>query len=200
MKRFLQDAHVALGLYASIFLLVCSLTGLMWSFEWYRNGVAALFGVETSQPQGGHGGGGGREGRSGGRGDRGKGDKEETNIGIWQKAFDNVAQKVGNYEYITIENGSATVLTKDAPHLRATDKYTFDTESGEIRKSIIYAEQKSVSKLMTWAYALHVGAFGGIIVRILTCLACIIGATLPLTGYYIFYRKHIKNGSKKRPS
>lgn len=194
MKRFLHDAHVALGMYASIFLLVCSLTGLMWSFEWYRNAVAALFGIETTQPDSR-----GRGGHSQGGGQRDK-KNEVIDSQIWQQAFDNVAGKVVDYNYITIENGSATVLAADAPHLRATDKYSFDKKSGNITKSVIYSEQKSVSKLMTWAYALHVGAFGGIIVRILTCLACIIGATLPLTGYYIFYRKHLKNSSKKRSS
>lgn len=189
MKRFLYDIHIALGMYASILLLVCSLTGLMWSFEWYRNSVARLFGVEVQQSGAGHS-------RGGGRGE--KKEKETVNTAVWQQAFDHVAGKVKSYDYITIADGSATVLESDAPHLRATDRYIFDKRSGEVTSSVIYSEQKSVSKLMTWAYALHVGAFGGIIVRILTCLACIIGATLPLTGYYIFYRKHIKNNSKKR--
>lgn len=189
LKRFLHDLHVSLGIYACIFLLMSALTGLMWSFEWYRDGVCKLFGVEVPTEKEGHGG--------------GKGSKEvkknkEINYKSWQAALDNLTKQVPNNAYITISDGSATVLDKSAPHLRATDKYSLDNASGEIMKASLFAEQKSVSKIMSWAYALHVGAFGGILVRILTCIACIIGGTLPLTGYYIFYRKSLKKKSRKK--
>lgn len=35
-RRFMYDSHVAIGIYVSIFLLVMALTGLTWSFQWYR--------------------------------------------------------------------------------------------------------------------------------------------------------------------
>lgn len=41
--------HVILGLYACVILLVCSLTGLMWSFQWYRDGVGYLFQTEVQR-------------------------------------------------------------------------------------------------------------------------------------------------------
>lgn len=44
-NRFWYDLHVAGGFYALLLLLVMALTGLTWSFEWYRNGVYALFGA-----------------------------------------------------------------------------------------------------------------------------------------------------------
>ena len=37
-RRFWYDSHVALGFYAALFLLVMALTGLTWSFGWYRKG------------------------------------------------------------------------------------------------------------------------------------------------------------------
>lgn len=49
--RFWYDSHVSLGFYATIFLLIMALTGLTWSFRWYRTGFYALFGVSTEQPQ-----------------------------------------------------------------------------------------------------------------------------------------------------
>ncbi len=42
------DFHLASGIYASIFLLAFCITGLTWSFDWYRDGFYGLFGVETS--------------------------------------------------------------------------------------------------------------------------------------------------------
>lgn len=38
-------------------------------------------------------------------------------------------------------------------------------------------------------YALHTGAIGGMTTRILWFIAALLGATLPLTGYYIWLRK-----------
>ncbi|MDU1904377.1 MAG: PepSY-associated TM helix domain-containing protein [Dysgonomonas sp.] len=191
LKRFLFDIHTALGIYAAIFLLICCLTGMMWSFEWYRNVVNSLFGVENTAQQ--------RGGGHGGRGDK-KDKPKQINTQNWQVAYNNLNEKNRGNKFITIADGSATVLTKEAPHLRATDRYMFDSKTGEIGKATIFSEQKSSSKIMSWAYALHVGAYGGLITRILTCIACIIGTTLPLTGYYIFYKKNFKKPKKKKTS
>ena len=71
--RFWHDLHVAGGIYATILLLAMSLTGLTWSFGWYRTGFYSLFGVEASA-EGGHGHGGGQSSQGdSGRGDRSNG-------------------------------------------------------------------------------------------------------------------------------
>ena len=43
-RRFWYDSHVSLGFYTTLFLLVMALTGLTWSFTWYRTAVYSLFG------------------------------------------------------------------------------------------------------------------------------------------------------------
>ena len=53
-RRFWYDLHVAGGMYALVFLLAMALTGLTWSFQWYRTGFYKTFGVEV-QPSMGHG-------------------------------------------------------------------------------------------------------------------------------------------------
>ncbi|MCD8194495.1 MAG: PepSY domain-containing protein [Tannerellaceae bacterium] len=52
--RFWYDLHLAGGIYTAILLLTMALTGLTWSFQWYRTGFYKVFGVETTQG-GGHG-------------------------------------------------------------------------------------------------------------------------------------------------
>ncbi|MCD8186857.1 MAG: PepSY domain-containing protein [Rikenellaceae bacterium] len=59
LKRFWYDLHVAGGIYALILLLIMALTGLTWSFSWYRAGFYKVFGVEMQQG-GGHGAPGGQ--------------------------------------------------------------------------------------------------------------------------------------------
>ncbi len=47
--RFWFDLHVAGGFYATLLLLVMALTGLTWSFPWYRSAFYTVFGVEVQQ-------------------------------------------------------------------------------------------------------------------------------------------------------
>lgn len=49
--RFFYDLHVSGGFYSTLLLLVLTLTGLTWSFGWYRDAFYTVFGVETTQPQ-----------------------------------------------------------------------------------------------------------------------------------------------------
>lgn len=175
-RRFFHDLHVALGIYACLLLLICSLTGLMWSFNWYRTGVARIFGLEVtpSSPK------------------KEIAEKKEIDSSKWQQVYDEINQQVPDNIYISISDGGITLLTKDAPHLRATDRYLFNDKTGKITKKELFFDRNDTSKAMAWAYAFHVGAIGGMFVRILTCLACIVGGTLPLTGYYLFYVKRKK--------
>ena len=77
-RRFWYDLHVAGGMYALVFLLAMALTGLTWSFQWYRTGFYKTFGVEV-KPSMGHGNaaanatakGGKRDGKPEGREGRG---------------------------------------------------------------------------------------------------------------------------------
>ena len=72
--RFWHDLHVAGGIYATIFLLALALTGLTWSFSWYRTGFYACFGVESSGG-GSHGGQYGTEQSDHNRGGSGRGER-----------------------------------------------------------------------------------------------------------------------------
>ncbi|MBP1616739.1 MAG: Iron-uptake factor PiuB [Bacteroidetes bacterium] len=48
-KRLLYDLHSSLAIYLSIGFLVLALTGLTWSFDWYRQGFYAIFGVKMER-------------------------------------------------------------------------------------------------------------------------------------------------------
>lgn len=177
-RRFFYDLHVSLGFYVSLIMLICALTGLMWSFEWYKNGVNRIFGVEKPESKD----------KKGSRPH--KEESKTLDYTFWQLAYEDISKSLaGDYEYINIENGSAIVLTKQAVHARATDKYVVDETTGRIKKVVPYADQDLRIRIMLWGYVLHTGAFGGLLTRILYCAACLIGATLPLTGYYMYYRR-----------
>ncbi len=116
----------------------------------------------------------------------------------WQLVLDTLAATNPGYRQITLQEGSAGVVPKGRMSLRATDNYTFDTGSGPIISSEAYAEQAKAGKVRGAVYMVHVGSWGGIVTRILTFLAVVTGATLPLTGYYLWIRRLARKRKEKK--
>lgn len=185
-QRLFFDLHNVLGAYACLILLICALSGLMWSFEWYRNGVFTLFGAEIPQERA-HGARGGKSNK-----------KTETNISAWQSVVADMSENNPNNEYIRIEDGKVTVRQKNMASSRAADEYEFDKQTGAIIKTTLYADQAKASKIWGWAYSLHVGNYWGIWSKILTFIASIIGASLPITGYYLWWKKFKRKRKNKK--
>lgn len=182
-RRFWYDLHVAGGIYALLLLLAMSLTGLTWSFQWYRNGFYTLFGIETTQSSAHN-----NQQEKGIKERKGKRDKENQFF-FWQKVCDEVAEKNPNFKQITVAKGSVTVSFDQFGNQRASDKYSFDTNSGKITEITLYKNMPDSSKIRGWIYSIHVGSWGGLFTRILTFLAALLGATLPITGYYLWIKK-----------
>lgn len=74
---------------------------------------------------------------------------------------------------------------------RASDRYEFNRRSGEITPATMYSDAVGADKLRGWIYSIHTGSLGGVATRILWLLGALLGASLPLTGYYIWI-KHLR--------
>ena len=72
---------------------------------------------------------------------------------------------------------------------RATDRYSFDGRTGEITEYQPYKDQERTMKVRGWIYSVHVGSWGGWFSRIITCIIALIGASLPITGYYLWIKR-----------
>lgn len=268
-NRFWYDLHVAGGFYAVLFLLAMALTGLTWSFEWYRDGFYGMMGIEMSKDAGKKGGKhdakqGGRERNSASEENRVKktepylgeciGDcsrcdgvpcgktpppapsdviadastgatvvadastgataiadnhkstesepkgKKSVDRSHWQDALDNVLAKTDGYSAVTVSDGVVTVTLDGLGNQRASDKYKFDKTTGEITSVELYSEAAIDKKAGGWVRTIHVGTWGGVVSKILYFLAALLGATLPLTGYYFWIRRLYgkKKSDKKR--
>ena len=196
-RRFWYDLHVAGGMYALVFLLAMALTGLTWSFQWYRTGFYKTFGVEV-QPSMGHGNaaanatakGGKRDGKPEGR--EGRGAHRYSPYTNWQQVYEQLAEANPDYKQISVSDGSASVAVPRFGNQRGTDRYKFNPRNGEITETTLYTDLDNSGKIRGWIYSVHVGSWGGMLTRILTFVAALIGASLPLTGYYLWIRKKIK--------
>lgn len=193
--RFFYDLHVSGGFYATLLLLVLTLTGLTWSFGWYRDAFYTVFGVETAQTQG-HTqtpAPSGSKGQSGEKGTRERGSKEKvTNYVQWATVLADLQNRYPRYNSITIQDGSATVSAAQYGNTRGSDRYTFDPANGEITDVQLYKDLPNSGKIRGWIYSVHVGSWGGLTTRILSCLVSFLGAVFAITGYYFWIKKKIR--------
>ena len=185
-----RSLHVAGGMYALLLLLAMALTGLTWSFPWYRSAFYAVFGVEMTAKGGAHGaddgkndGGKERNGRSGGR------RAAASGAAVWQKVYDRLRADNPHSASITVGNGTASVTFSKFGNSRAADRYTFDRHTGHITSAVKYADSAPSGKLRGWIYSVHTGTFGGLLTRVLWFIASLFGASLPLTGYWLWLRR-----------
>lgn len=187
--RFWYDTHIAGGMYVILLLLVMSLTALNFSFDWYRKGFYAVFGVRTEQsthtnPKPA------KNKQSGNRAEiQRSGEREKTNYAVWSAVITNLKEVNLNYKSISIQDGSASVSINSSGNIRASDNYSFHPDTGEITDIKYYKDQPKSAKMRGWVYSVHVGTWGGWTTRILYFIACLIGTALPWTGYYIYLKK-----------
>ena len=166
--RFWHDLHVAGGIYATIFLLAMALTGLTWSFSWYRTGFYAMLGVDASA--GGHG-----------RPATEQVAAPRHHHHEAPEALDSTSHRhtEGNRSGRT-EGVGRHGSHSEAKAAEATPKTGSNDRAASVRSTI---------------YKIHTGGWGGIIAKIITFLAALLGATLPITGYYLWIRR-LRNKSK----
>lgn len=215
-RRFWYDLHVAGGMYALIFLLAMALTGLTWSFPWYRTAFYKVFGVEVQQRDAqGHEQKSDaqkrdtklaahrekkREGNEVRKGERSR--RPENNHSdmysvtspfvYWQEIYDKLRRQNPEYKQISISSGTASVSFNRFGNQRASDRYSFNTDNGEFTETSLYQHQDKSGKIRGWIYSVHVGNWGGMFTRILTFIAALLGSALPLTGYYLWIKRLIK--------
>lgn len=196
-RRFWYDLHVSLGFYALIFLLIMALTGLTWSFKWYNNAAYALFGVskkqesviKTDKNQ---------EGKSGQTQQQDKRQKKsDFKYTLWNRTMDDIDMLYPEYQSVTLSSTEVKIIPKATSGRRISDTAKIDPETGAISQITNGNELPLSQTLKGWFFAFHTGSWGGIYTKIIYFIAGLIGFTLPLTGYYMWWKKR-KNGNRTR--
>lgn len=213
-RRFWYDSHVATGFYTLIFLLVMALTGLTWSFGWYRTAAYSLFGAAPQAMETSHGHAGkpqeadssqhrnrqDGDSKTGRQARPDESDKASSNqirlYQTWDRVLAGLQRTYPAYTSIKLEQGSAQIVTSPEGSLRKSDTARFQAGNGNIT-GITTSDQAPVSqKMKGYFYSFHTGSWGGIWTKILYFLAALLGGILPLSGYYLWYKK--KQGSSSR--
>ena len=218
------DLHTIGGAYAFLLLLAMAATGLTWSFDWYKKGFYKVLGAEApSHKKGGHdkgspsNGTGAPEKHKKGAPDRagrhGKPQEErkteesekqnspeiERTYSSWQTAADLLQAKYPKATAVEVGEEGASVSLGEWGNVRAADRYTIDDTTGKLADAKLYADAQRGQRVRGWIYSVHTGRWGGWPMRILQCLVALFGAALPLSGYYLWWKRlHRKAVRKKK--
>ena len=186
-KRINHDWHIVLGFYTAIFLFIFAFTGLAWSFEWFNKGIYTITNSSMERP---------------------KPPPSTWRPGVSpvdaDAAYRLARQHFSEFEYITINLPgdslapvSLSALPVDAIHESATDQVFIDQYSGEKTGQLYYAERNLGSRVRSTFKPVHTGSIYGIPSKIIALIACLCGATFPVTGIIMWINRIRKKKSAK---
>jgi sulfite reductase (NADPH) flavoprotein alpha-component len=213
-RGFLWELHAVVGTWALLFYLLAGLTGLYWSYDWYRNALFAITGVPRPAPAGA---GGGQQSPPQGaprsaeraKGEAGQGvrsagaaPRQQADIGNIWGAFRTAVPEFNTATLRLPEKpGQAvqiTYLDRDPPHERATNRVTLDAVDGKITQHERYADKRAGAKIMSSMFALHSGSFFGKPGTILMMLASLAMPLFAVTGWMMYLDRRGKKSPKRR--
>lgn len=189
-KRINHDLHNTLGFYACIFLVVMTLTGLCWSFEWYREAGSAVMGTKIF-------------------GNRGGGPAFTSNENITAEEERSIAQIYQitsselNYDGTTSisfpsdETGVYNIRKYNAGGWSpvTSDQLVLDRD-GTVMNKEIFSEKPTNVQIASLIKPIHTGEIFGTFSKIIYFLACLIATSLPITGTLIWWNKRKKKMKK----
>lgn len=193
-KRVNYDLHNVLGFYALLVALLITATGLTMCFSWFNNGVYWLSSGGEAPPA--------RLPKS----------FSDTIQNPALSAVSNVdkAWKLGTTE-IGVYNKDAIIVSFPQ---KASDPIGLCTDMDRGSWRYVNLDQHTLKELPStqtqidflgtadWIrrtnYALHVGAIGNFPTKILYFIACLICASLPITGFYVWWGKRKTTYKPKR--
>lgn len=180
-RNLWRALHVVIGTWVLVFYLLSALTGLWWSYDWYRQGVVyALTGKSGPEE---------------------RGEERKATDGIAPRppidpAWTAFRQATGNsYVWVRITQPAPTRPVKtvsfdarsaDARHLRQTDRYSYDPKTAVLKKRDLY-DRRPLGTIITQSmFELHRGAFFGLPGRIALLLTSLTMPLFTVTGFLLY--------------
>jgi sulfite reductase (NADPH) flavoprotein alpha-component len=162
-RAFWWHLHSILATWVLLLYLLAALTGLYWSYNWYRDALFSLTGAP--RPTQSQGAGSGRTGEVQ-TPDAGRITAQFQAAG---RAWELFRSKVGLYETATIrlpvkadQPVQITYLDRNPAHARAINRMVLDLRTGDAIEHERYDDRSAGSKIMSSIYALHTGRIFGV--------------------------------------
>lgn len=209
-RAFLSTMHGAIGMWVVPFFLLMCLTGLYWSYDWYRSAMFTVFQVEqpkrAAPPQQAQGQGQGPKEQQANKTQNGENRVQKQVI-----AYDDIASTVNffnsnvarDYRNASLrlepsKNGTYTIsyLFADATHFRESNSMEIDFKNEKIVKESKYEDKKLNEKIMSSMLPLHSGEFFGWFGKLSYFISSALMALFVITGYMLYYDRWKKKRAK----
>lgn len=201
-KRVNLDLHNVLGFYSLLFLLAIALTGMVYGIKWYSESLYWVTTGGQTLPE------------------RGKLSSDSLQANLHYKpeqaidlAFNKVLNKHPKAEgfYYTFPDTAkaksiiSVSVYPDKGQFYNSCSYKFDQHTlKELNTSDVYDiafnEATAGQKLRKMNYDIHVGSILGFPGKVLAFLSSLIGASLPVTGFLIWWGRKFGKNKKARKS
>ena len=194
-RRVNYDLHNVLGFYATAIAIILAITGLSIAFDWIDTGIYKAANLGKAYPS----------------------EKIKTksdslrkttlaNQPIIDKAFFTAQAQLPQAEMFLIYDDAANAGTinitayKKSLHYGNSDYFFFDKYTGKLLKYLPNSAKSLGLKINDLNYDIHVGQALGLTGKIIAFLASLICASLPVTGFVIWWGKRNKTGKRVSPA
>lgn len=199
-KALLHHLHIVVGTWTLIPYVVMSLTGLTWSYEWWRNALVDLAGAPRPAQMAGPGSNGPGSNGGGLNGGRPGGGAPAADLNA---AWTTFRGQVADYETASIRlptrPGQPLQIVYrdlDPPHERANNTLTLDPATMAVKEHRRYADLPFGQKLVGSFFPLHSGGYFGVAGTILFMLCSLAMPLFAVTGWILYLAKRKRKKAK----
>lgn len=189
-KRLNYDLHNVLGFYTFIIALILGLTGLVWAFQWFNKAVYATATMSTKPME------------------YPAYNSDTTAVATLHSPIDYAYAQTrqaypdaGRYTtspvHAKADAISFSAYGHEGTYYDANTLY-FDQATGKRLGESEFSDLNAGEKIIAMNYDIHVGAIGGLPGKIIAFLVSLVCASLPITGFYIWWGKKRKQKKKYR--
>jgi len=189
-RRVNYDLHRTAGIYCALIALMLAITGLGIAYEWMHESFYNIGNLGQNYPE----------------------DHEVPEITeipktvlpqAFDKAFFTTVKKLPQSGmYFVLDQGTEKpILTGAYPKALTFDhqsNFYFHPKTGILLASHLYPEKSAGLKFQEMNYGLHTGQYFGIFGKIMAFLTSLLVASLPVSGFMIWWGKRNKKGGNGR--
>lgn len=193
-RAFHWSLHSVVGTWVLPIYVISILTGLWWSFDWYK--ASATWLLSSKPPVTAKAKGGAKSANAAGEAAAPSIDR------AWATFLADQGSHYANV-YLQVPNGPVPVrlrsLAKDAPHDVARDDFRIDGTTGRIIAVERYADKSVGDSILMQVLRIHTGAAFGLVGRILFMIAAALMPLFTVTGFILYFsRRRLR--AQSRPS
>ena len=179
-RSFHWDLHAVAGTWCLLLYLLAALTGLYWSYDWYRQASERLLGA-APEPR-----------------ISGVVARQDVDLdALWQSFRQETGGQVEGYGLLLpnparkVSQPTLWYLPDEAEHVRALNRIVFDG-AGRVLDHRRYGEQPLGARLLLSVYALHSGEYFGLAGRVALALASLAMPLFMVTGLWLYLDRRRK--------